>query len=115
RNGRDTRGHDLYRVRDREARVQIPGPRPKSEYDSGTMAGPGRAPDHSRSTISWRRSQLPARLGDWEPRFFGSSAVFARIVGVTFLQGLIAVSLQGREGMTDAHSEFAPEGARASC
>jgi hypothetical protein len=29
-------------------RVQIPGPRPKSEYDPGVTARAGRAPDHSR-------------------------------------------------------------------
>src|SRR5256885_40326 len=39
-------------------RVQIPGPRPKSEYDSGATAGGGRAPYHSRITIS--RGGLPA-------------------------------------------------------
>ena len=39
-------------------RVQIPGPRPKSEYDSGATAGAGRAPYHSRITIS--RGGLPA-------------------------------------------------------
>jgi len=33
-------------------RVQIPGPRPKSEYDSGIAARSGWAPDHSRITIS---------------------------------------------------------------
>jgi hypothetical protein len=33
-------------------RVQIPGPRPISEYDSSMIAGLGRAPDHSRITIS---------------------------------------------------------------
>ena len=41
-------------------RVQIPGPRPKSEYDSGATAGAGRAPYHSRITIS--RGGLPAQL-----------------------------------------------------
>src|ERR1700687_5324545 len=45
-------------------RVQIPGPRPISEYDSGVMAGPARAPYHSRITIYRSRSQLAARLGD---------------------------------------------------
>jgi hypothetical protein len=33
-------------------RVQIPGPRPKSEYEPGATVGAGRAPDHSRITIS---------------------------------------------------------------
>ncbi len=51
-------------VRDREAPGSILGHRPKSEYDSGMMAGAGRAPDHSGITISWSRSQLPARLVD---------------------------------------------------
>src|ERR1700682_1340520 len=39
-------------------RVQIPGPRPKSEYDPGATSGAGRAPYHSRITIS--RGGLPA-------------------------------------------------------
>src|SRR5438105_12841426 len=32
-------------------RVQIPGPRPKPEYDPDVTAGAGRAPYHSRITI----------------------------------------------------------------
>ena len=33
-------------------RVQIPGPRPKFEYDPGVTVGAGRSPYHSRITIS---------------------------------------------------------------
>jgi hypothetical protein len=33
-------------------RVQIPGPRPNFEYDSGLTAYPSRTPYHSRITIS---------------------------------------------------------------
>ena len=32
-------------------RVQIPGPRPKSEYDLGVISSAPRPPDHSRITI----------------------------------------------------------------
>src|SRR5258708_27339249 len=48
-------------------RVQIPGPRPKSEYDSGVMAGPGRAPYHSRITIFLESftATLPTRPSVW--------------------------------------------------
>ena len=38
-------------------RVQIPGPRPKSEYELGVTAGAGRSPYHSRITISERSSR----------------------------------------------------------
>ena len=38
-------------------RVQIPGPRPKSEYDDGFMAGADGASDHRRITISPRNTR----------------------------------------------------------
>src|SRR5258708_40256025 len=53
-------------------RVQIPGPRPISEYDPGVTAHAAMAMDHSWITISRggaRSSRLPRRLWgrDWDP------------------------------------------------
>src|SRR6266550_4276869 len=61
RSRRDTRGHPTRTVRDREAPGSNPGPRPKSEHDSGTIADPGKAPDHSRITRAqiWTRRRPP--------------------------------------------------------
>jgi len=44
-------------------RVQIPGPRPISEYDCAVAAHLARAPDHSRITIS--RGSNP-EIGSWD-------------------------------------------------
>jgi hypothetical protein len=45
-------------------RVQIPSPRPKSEYDDGFMAGARGAPDHSRITNCSRFTLRDAALAE---------------------------------------------------
>jgi len=64
RNRRDTGGHDVRRVRDREAPGSNPGPPTTFVFKVGNLMACLNSPEHRRITISWRTIAIPASVGD---------------------------------------------------